>query len=299
MRRTKFLIVGKGYVSRKVTRHFFNLNADYTVNKERIATLREALDAIDGFDCVINCAGVTGGNVVLKDGRNVSTIDWCEDHIMETNEGNVLLPFRLAKACEMKHKSLVHVGSGCIYTGNNEGEGFSEEDEPNFFGSEYSVSKIVAEKLLRDFPRILQLRIRMPFDGEMERKNLLVKVLFLYDKLLVAQNSFTCMETFPEILIKLALSNVVGVYNVVCEGSMNAREIVDYYNEIADELLEKTYMDVGSFASVTPAGRSNCILSVKKLKRKIGNVGSVQDSVRRAVVRLHEFKKQGKLIDVP
>ena len=90
---------------------------------------------------LINCAGYTGK----------PNVDACELHQDQADKGNVLLPRLLAKACEMTGTPWGHVSSGCIYTGDNGGKGFSEEDDSNFCFdtnncSYYSGTKVKGEE---------------------------------------------------------------------------------------------------------------------------------------------------------
>ena len=77
-------------------------------------------------DIVINAAGRTGR----------PNVDWCEDHKSETVSSNVTGPLVLLSECGRRGIYWVHVGSGCIYEGDNGGSGFLESDPPNFSGSD-------------------------------------------------------------------------------------------------------------------------------------------------------------------
>src|SRR3990167_4162250 len=116
----KYLIFGNGYIGNHfkefVGEHAVISKADiseYMAVKEELA--REAPDV------VINCAGKTGK----------PNVDWCEDHKLETITSNVTGPLTLLRACTESGIYWVHVGSGCVYTGDNGGKGFSENDAPN------------------------------------------------------------------------------------------------------------------------------------------------------------------------
>lgn len=67
------------------------------------------------YDLVINCAAYIPG-----------VVDKCEDNKSETLKGNLLFPASLANACEANHTPLLHVSTGCLFNGNNNGEGFRE-----------------------------------------------------------------------------------------------------------------------------------------------------------------------------
>src|SRR5262249_59338439 len=89
---------------------------------------------------------------------------------------------------------LVHLSSGCIYSGDNGGRGYGEEDAPNFSGSFYSRTKAWSDQAFRDFPA-LTLRVRMPFDGTTNERNLITK-LRRYRRVLTEPNSLTYLPDF-------------------------------------------------------------------------------------------------------
>ena len=93
-------------------------------------------------DVVINCAGKTGR----------PNVDWCETHQSETLRANVTGVLVLLEECLARGVYIVHLGSGCIYAGDNGGEGFREDDAPNFAGSFYSRTKAWADQILAQLP---------------------------------------------------------------------------------------------------------------------------------------------------
>jgi len=55
--------------------------------------------------------------------------------------------------------------------------GFTEQSEPNFFGSGYSTVKGFTDQLMKMFGKtVLNLRIRMPITGEMNSRNFITKI---------------------------------------------------------------------------------------------------------------------------
>jgi hypothetical protein len=67
------------------------------------------------------------------------------------------------------------------------GKGFTEEDPANFDGSYYSKTKAQVELLLREYPNVLNLRLRMPVSDELHPRNFVTKiakyVLLSYERL--------------------------------------------------------------------------------------------------------------------
>src|SRR3989338_641709 len=170
-------------------------------------------------DVVINAAGRTGR----------PNIDWCETHKEETLRSNLTGPLVLLEECGKRNIYWVHLSSGCIYEGDNGGRGFSEEDPPNFTGSFYSRVKGWCDQILREFP-LLILRLRMPFDGSANERNLIVK-LRKYPRVLDVQNSLTYLPDFLEAAKTLIGSRRTGIYNIVNSGTVSPYEIMELYKK--------------------------------------------------------------------
>ena len=253
--KVKYLIIGNGYLGNKFLKYF----NDSTMCNQRIESFDDAINAIKEHnpEVLINCAGATGR----------PNIDWCEDHKEETFLSNVILPLNLAKACKETKIRMVHLGSGCVYTGDNEGKGFREIDRPNFGGSFYSLTKALSEQLLLDYD-VLQLRLRMPIDSEMGPRNFITKILN-YKKIIDVKNSMTFVEDLLRVSKLLIESNKTGVFNVANPGPMSHTEILDLYKKYRDPNFKYEVISVEELNKMTKAGRSNCILNTEKLEKEI------------------------------
>ncbi len=236
----------------------------------------ECLDS-EKPDVVINCAGKTG----------VPNVDWCEDHKAEVVRSNVYGPLVLLEECGKRNIYWVHLGSGCVYEGDKGGEGFTEEDPPNYFGSFYSRSKGWIDSVLQEFP-VLQLRLRMPFDGTHEARNLLTK-LSKYTKVLDAENSITYVPHLLDAAVKLIEKRETGTFNVVNPGTISPYTIMTMYKEIVDPNHTFERLAPEQMGTVAKAGRSNCKISIKKLESKGIAMPPVEEAVRQA---LTEFAKK-------
>ncbi len=229
-------------------------------------------------DIVINAAGKTGR----------PNVDWCETHTLETIRSNVTGPLVLLDECAKRSMYWVHIGSGCIYEGDNGGAGFSEEDEPNFTGSFYAKSKLWTDRILAEFP-VLQLRLRMPFDGTAHERNLINK-LKKYTKLLDVQNSITYLPDFVTAIQTLIDKRATGIYNVVNPGSLSPYDIMSEYQRVIDASQPCEPLSLRDLPSVVKTGRSNCILSSKKLAEEGLVMRPVQEALRLALEELKTSK---------
>jgi 3,5-epimerase/4-reductase len=222
-------------------------------------------------DVVINCAGKTGK----------PNIDWCEDHKLETVRSNVTGALVVLQECLRRDVYLVHLSSGCIYEGDNGGQGFGEDDPPNYTGSFYSRTKAAADQLLGEFP-VLTLRLRMPFDGSLSERNLIMK-LRKYSRLLTEPNSVTYLPDFLGVADQLIARRAMGIYNIVNEGSISPFDIMTRYRALVDPAHSFTALALSQLGEVATAGRSNCLLSTAKLRGQGLQLSPVGDAIDRAL----------------
>jgi 3,5-epimerase/4-reductase len=223
-------------------------------------------------DVVINCAGKTGR----------PNVDWCEEHRGETLRANVTGALVVLEECLKRGVYLVHLSSGCIYEGDNGGGGFGEDDPPNYQGSFYSRTKAWSDQILREFP-VLTLRLRMPFDGSLSERNLIVK-LRRYRRVLVERNSLTHLPDFLSAARQLIALRATGIFNVVNPGAISPYELMERYRELVDPDHEFEPLSPEELRSLTRAGRSNCILSTAKLRSagvEMPPVGAAVDAALR------------------
>lgn len=252
----------------------------YTVKDPRVEVqnLSEVERAMDEAkpDYVINATGITGK----------PNVDWCETHPAETYGVNVSGSINVASAAHQRDLGMMQICSGCIYDGNNAGKGFSEEDEPNFFGSLYSRTRVLSEKALKEFPKVLQLRIRIPLLGQPHRKNLIDKLL-MYPEMINQNNSCTVMEDFVPAAIMLMEKGATGIFNMTNIGYMNHVGIMSLYKEIVDPSFQINVMEPEKEAELNKR-RSNTILASDKREAMGAHMPPLEESLRRI---LEEYKK--------
>lgn len=268
------LFGGRGYMGQR----FLSLYPDAALPEADIADPIEVAEALDAMrpDVVINAAGKTG----------TPNVDWCEDHKLETLRSNVTGPLVLLEECGKRGLFWVHLSSGCIYEGDNEGRGFTEEDPPNFFGSFYSKTKAWSEMTLREFP-VLMLRLRMPFDTIDHPRNLLTK-LKNYQRVLDVENSITYLPDFLKAAAMLIEKRRTGIYNVVNSGVISPYRIAELHREIVDPSHAFERLTLEDLPGVVRAGRSNCVLSTTKLAGEGMHLQPVEEAVREALLSIKE-----------
>ena len=265
----KILVFGaKGYLGQQ----FLQILPESIGSSADIADQKAVKTEIEKHqpDVIINAAGKTGR----------PNVDWCEDHKLETIRANVTGPLVLLDECMSRGIYSVHLSSGCIYEGDNNGVGFSETDAPNFSGSFYARTKAWSDQILKEFP-VLTLRLRMPFDNTLNDRTLLAKLL-KYSRVLDVQNSITYLPDFLAAASLLIGKRRTGVYNIVNPGTISPYEMMQSYKEHVDPSHTFERLTLDQLPSVTKAGRSNCVLSGKKLQGEGIELRQVHNAIEHA-----------------
>lgn len=269
---TNILITGNGFIGSNLYNHLTENKSVYVKIVSRkdvdyfdeIALKKYVRENFHSFNdsgddvVIINCSGFTGK----------PNVDQCEELKHLTVTYNTKLPVNLSNYCKRNKWWFINISSGCIYTGYN--KDFNENDEPNFGVSNkessfYSHTKHLAEIMVnKDVTSTL--RIRMPFCHYNSERNLINKIL-KYDKLISYENSLTCVEdlcVFVEnFILRELYKNSPGIYNVVNPGSVNARQIVGILSKYNLINPNWSFVDIDNIP--IKAGRSNCVLSDKKI----------------------------------
>ena len=218
-----------------------------------LSALREAFKKTKP-DVVMNFAAV----------RLIPNVDWCEDHKLETVSVNVAGAINAMTAAIEVGAYPIMMSSGCVYSGGVD-KLFTEEDEPNFFGSFYSRMKGVLEKALKELP-VLYLRIRMPISYSSNDKNIINKIIS-YKKVISIPNSMTLVEDIYPALLHLINTKPYGILNLVNEGYLTNEDILNSYKRVVDPNHQFELITLGELEKdIVKAKRSNCILSMEKAK---------------------------------
>jgi len=214
---------------------------------------------------LINCAGFTGK----------PNVDACESAKYECLQGNAVLPGVIREVCEDLKIPWGHISSGCIYSGRREdGNGWTEEDEPNFSFrappcSFYSGTKAMGEEVLEGAENCFVWRLRIPFNHEPSPRNYLQKLLN-YENLLEAENSVSHLQEFCQKCIECFTKDVEpGIYNMTNPGSITTRQVTEWM--IKEGLTDKKFKFFDSeeefMTKAAIAPRSNCVLDTTKAEK--------------------------------
>lgn len=258
---SNILILGAGYVGQSLFNQVLKDKNTYYIHS------RKTLDYTDqvilsrfilnnDIKYIVNCFGFTGR----------PNVDEGELKKKECWNLNVVLPLAVARTCEQLRIKYIHISSGCIYSGYD--KSWSEQDEPNFglfdSSSTYSKSKHAFETLNKYGCTI---RVRMPFCNDYNPRSYLTKI-HKYDQLINFKNSKTYIPDlcrFVEYLIDKNVDlSIVNTINFVNSDALDTMQVTDLMTKHGLVNSKWVYVDPKLLNMAAP--RSNCVLSINKLK---------------------------------
>ena len=278
----KVLLLGhKGWIGQKVLNIFKNLNIDYLTTD-----LRGEDDNIKEFILNNNvthiycCLGRTHGT--LND-KVYTTIDYLENKetLHQNINDNLYTPLSLAMFSDKHNIHFTYIGTGCIFS--DEEYKFTEDDKPNFFGSNYSIVKGFTDMLIKNTNALI-LRIRMPISSDKSVRNFITKII-TYEKICSIPNSMSVLDELLPLSIEMMKNNEKGCFNFTNPGVISHNEILEMYKEIVDNSFTWKNMTIEEQNKLLLSKRSNNHLDTSKLEDKY-EVSSIKDGVRKCLSRL-------------
>jgi dTDP-glucose 4,6-dehydratase len=208
--------------------------------------LQKEIDAIKPTH-VISFIGRTHGKI---NDKSYSTIDYLEQpgKLKENVRDNLFSPISLAFLCKMKNIHYTYLGTGCIFSYDEEHpfgkeiNGFKESSLPNFTGSSYSTVKGYTDRMMYFFKdSVLNLRIRMPISETMNPRNFITKIT-TYEKICSIPNSMTVLPELLPIVVDMMLNKVTDTINLTNPGLISDNEILQMFKEIVDPEITWKYI---------------------------------------------------------
>lgn len=273
-----FIFGANGYFGSHFVQFFKEKGWEVLTDRVDVTSLADVRAVLEKYkpDVVLNCAGKTGR----------PNVDWCESHKTETMAVNVQGALNIACVCDDLGLYLAHLGSGCVFQGDNGGVGHTEESPANFFGSFYSRTKVYSENALKEF-NPLQLRIRIPIEAKSNSKNVIDKLLN-YKKIISVENSFTIVEDFLPASYELICRRERGIFNMTNVGSMNHEFLMGQYTKIVDPSRTFEVMSLEELESQVCAPRSNCVLNTDKREA----LGISMPDIKKRIPEIMELYKK-------
>lgn len=279
----KFLIYGgKGWIGQQIVKELLKQNHEVIIGTSRLEQREFILNEIQQHkpDRIINCAGKTGS----------PNVDWCEDHKEETIRSNVLGLINLIDCAFINNIHILNWGTGCIFEYDSEhqlnsGVGFTENDKPNFDKSFYSKTKGLVEQIIKYYPNILNLRLRMPIGDDLHPRNFITKIVN-YEKVVNIPNSMSVLYDLIPISIDMSITKKTGIINFTNPGTISHNEILDLYKKYIDPYFEYTNFTLEEQSKILKAGRSNNELNSDKLLEWYPNIPHIKDSIIKVFKRM-------------
>jgi nucleoside-diphosphate-sugar epimerase len=235
-----YLVGHKGWIGQMVSEYCKDNDIE-VISSDHRGESKELLEDIltKNVSHVFCCLGRTHGTL---NGKTYTTIDYLQNQetLRENINDNLYVPLRLGMFCEKNGIHFTYLGTGCIYSYEDEKEDrvkkiFTEESIPNFFGSNYSIVKGFTNMLINNV-KCLHLRIRMPITSEKNPRNFITKITS-YEKICSIPNSMSVLDELIPVAIHMMKENIVGTVNLTNPGVISHNEILEMYRDIVDPLF--------------------------------------------------------------
>lgn len=282
----KIAILGTGYVASAYARQLLFLGyhpmvlsrawLDYT----DLMALKEFLGHYKP-DFLINGAGYSGD----------TSVDDCEVHRTKTYQSHVTQAATIAKALHGTGIKLIHISSGCMFTGNLLGP-FLETEDPNHLAPWYTQCKWKAEQELSGYELRYIFRIRMPFNHQWHPRNLLVK-LCNHPRILDGFNSLTFLDEFCMRSWLLAGKSPPGAYNAAYGTGIGILEVARMLHDAGLREAPVVEFPPDEFLKCGHVPRSQAILDPTKFEKAFGAAwGDPYSAIRWCIEQLKETRAQ-------
>jgi 3,5-epimerase/4-reductase len=283
----KILIYGaNGWIGEQVCSHLNNSKIDFICGKSRCDSYDDLYNEIKTSQAthILSLIGRTHGKIGDK---IFTTIDYLEEpgKLKENINDNLYSPLLLALITQKLNLHFTYIGTGCIFEYDDahpfgkEINGFTEDDNANFFGSSYSIVKGFTDKIMRTYNNILNLRIRMPITNINNPRNFITKII-TYDKICSIPNSMSVLPNLIPVMIDLMKEKKTGTLNFVNHGLISHNEILELYREYIDPDFTWKNFTIDEQNKILSSKRSNNYLDTNLLKEYSKNVLSIKDAVK-------------------
>lgn len=266
-------------------------NIKFICGKSRLDNEKDVRNEIKDIEPthVVSFTGRTHGQIGDK---IYTTIDYLEQEgkLVENMRDNLYAPLLLSDICKQMKIHFTYLGTGCIFKFDKdhpfgkEENGFDEESLPNFFGSSYSVVKGFTDRLMHLYKDdALNLRIRMPITGKLNKRNFITKIT-TYEKVCSVPNSMTVLPELLPYVLEMMKNKLTGTVNLTNPGLISHNDILEMYKEIVNPAFTYENFTIEQQRAILAADRSNNFLETTKLESLFPNVSNIKDSVRKCLI---------------
>jgi 3,5-epimerase/4-reductase len=293
-----FLIFGaNGWIGNQVTTYLSEQGISFIKATARANDTESIIQEHFSFNPqithIMSFIGRTHGTY---EGEKITTIDYLEKpgKLVDNVNDNLYSPLNLALLCKERGLHFTYLGTGCIFEYDEEhpfGQevtGFTEQSNPNFFGSGYSIVKGFTDQLMNNAifeDTVLNLRIRMPITDEVNERNVITKIT-TYQKVCSIPNSMTVLNDMIPIMVRLAQKHICGPVNLTNPGLISHNEILEMYKEIVDPTFTWTNFTIEEQNQILASKRSNNFLETRILESLEPDVKNIKESVRDILISM-------------
>ena len=291
----KLLVYGsKGWIGQQFIKILKDKNIEFTEGLSRTDNENTLLGELEKIkpSHIISFIGRTHGTY---EEQKIGTIDYLEKKgkLVENVRDNLFSPFLLAHYCSLLNIHYTYLGTGCIFTYDEEHpfgvekNGFTEESVPNFFGSSYSIVKGFTDRIMKLYKNVLTLRIRMPITETLNDRNFISKIVN-YEKICSVPNSMTVLPELLPYALDMLINNKTGIYNFTNPGLISHNEILEMYKEIVEPNFTWNNFSIEEQNKVIASERSNNFLETEQLTT-LYPVKNIKVSVRECLIKYKFF----------
>lgn len=291
----KLLIYGhKGWIGQQFVEICSQQNINFTLGNSRCENLNNLVDEVVTVQPthIVSFIGRTHGKINDKE---YTTIDYLEQEgkVFENVRDNLFSPLQLALVAKKFNIHYTYLGTGCIFKFDDENNrpfgkeinGFTESDLPNFFGSSYSIVKGFTDQLMHLFDdNVLNLRIRMPITGSVNKRNFITKIT-TYEKICSIPNSMTVLPELLPIALDMMKKKYTGTINLTNPGLISHNEMLSMFKEIVDPDFVWNNFSQEEQRKILAGDRSNNYLDTTKLQYLYPKVRNIKEAVREMMIQ--------------
>ena len=281
---------GRGWIGNQFKLLMSQQNIEYTLGECRVDNINSLSNEIISVSPthIVSMIGRTHGSI---NDKKYETIDYLEQpgKIYDNIKDNLFSPVLLALVCKQLNIHFTYLGTGCIFKFDDthpfgkEVNGFKENDNPNFFGSGYSVVKGFTDQLMKQFEdTVLNLRIRMPISLTSNPRDFITKIT-TYEKICSIPNSMTVLPDILPIVIDMMKKNNTGTYNMTNPGLISHNEILEMYKNIVDNTFTWKNFSLTEQDEILDSKRSNNFLDTTKLEKEYPNLPNIKDAIKKCL----------------
>ena len=273
----KLLLLGhKGWIGKQLLELIKSISDNEIITTDiRV----DNYDEIDRFifenkpDRIISVIGRTYGD-------NINSIDYLEQkgNLKININDNLYSPLNLAFISKKYNIHLTYMGTGCIFNGYE--KEYLENDEPDFFGSSYSIVKGFTDRIMKNFDNVLNVRIRMPITNDINSNRNFINKIINYKKICSMNNSMTVLPDLLPVLIDMIIKKEIGTINLVNPGYISHNEILELYKEHINPDFTWDNMTIEEQNKLLLSQRSNNILNTEKLQKLYPDVKDIKTSIK-------------------